>query len=326
MTKKNRDRGIDFLKFLAMISVTWSHCDVVLPDSIHTIAAGGALGDALFFFCSGYTLSLGRFDGLINWYKRRVNRIYPTVLMWAFISSMFFGLEWNAKTIIINWDYWFLPCIMFYYFVFYFVHKFMWNNLKILSAVLFVLITLISPFLFDTSSLTLYYNLPYMFAGYFFFMLQGAILARIDKSSIQSKIGSFSLFILSFFFIVLYYLVAYIFKNNPSICIVQTITLLPLLTSVYFLYRFSGGLFMERLLAMRYLGRIITVLSSLTLEVYIVQSYVINDVELLYTFPLNIAIIFILIIALAYLLKICRNIFVIIFSDTPFGWKKLVSV
>lgn len=324
MTKRNRDKGIDFLKFLAMIFVTWSHFDALLPDNIHTIAAGGALGDALFFFCSGYTLSLGRFDGLINWYKRRINRIYPTVLMWAFISSLFFGLEWNAKTIIINWEYWFLPCIMLYYFVFYYVHKFMWNNLKTLSIFLFVFVTLISPFVFDTNSLTLYYELPFMFAGYFFFMLQGAFMTRIDRSTIQSKVGSFSLFMLSFLFIVLYYIIAYIFKNNPSICIVQTITLLPLLTSVYFLYRFSGGLFIERLFAMRYIGRIITILSSLTLEVYIVQSCVINKIVL--SFPLNIPIIFILIIALAYVLKVARNIFVMIFGDSPFSLSKLFAV
>jgi len=43
------------------------------------LATGGAIGDALFMFCSGYTLFWGSMKRFDNWYKRRVNRIYPSV-------------------------------------------------------------------------------------------------------------------------------------------------------------------------------------------------------------------------------------------------------
>ena len=43
------------------------------------MATGGAIGDALFFFCSGYTLFLGRNASFFNWYKRRINRSTPSL-------------------------------------------------------------------------------------------------------------------------------------------------------------------------------------------------------------------------------------------------------
>ncbi|MCS3022969.1 hypothetical protein NXW75_01405 [Bacteroides xylanisolvens] len=37
---------------------------------------------------------LGRTDNFPNWYKRRINRIYPTIIMWALLSSLFF--DWTG--------------------------------------------------------------------------------------------------------------------------------------------------------------------------------------------------------------------------------------
>ncbi len=324
---KKRNKGIDFLKFLAMLLITWSHFDSLLPDDIHNIAAGGALGDALFFFCSGYTLSLGRFDDFPNWYKRRINRIYPTILMWALISSLFFGYVWNAiDLIIIKLDYWFLSCIMLYYFVFYFVHKFAWDKIIAFSCFLFVVVTIISPFVFDVSSLTLYYQYPYMFTCYFFFVLEGAILAKMDKQETgKINVSTLALFSLSLFSVVLYYVVAFVFKKYPSICIVQTITLIPLLFSIYFLLKFSETRFIARLFDKNVVGRVLYILSSLTLEIYIVQPYIVDNFGNI-VFPLNLFVVFLLIVGLAYVLRIARNLFVLLFGDSPFSWSKLFAV
>lgn len=65
-----RDNSIDLLKFLAVLLITNSHFDKLYPESISFLGTGGAIGDALFFFCSGFTLFLkpmGQFD---NWYKK----------------------------------------------------------------------------------------------------------------------------------------------------------------------------------------------------------------------------------------------------------------
>lgn len=81
---KERDFSIDVLKFLAVFLIINSHMDI-LYTNYKFLATGGAIGDTLFLFCSGYTLLLNkqniRFD---NWYKRRINRIYPSVIVCAF--------------------------------------------------------------------------------------------------------------------------------------------------------------------------------------------------------------------------------------------------
>ena len=116
----NKKNNITLIKFLAAIFITWSHLGVMFPDTIRGLITGGAIGDGLFFFCSGYTLFLGRKDGFFNWYKRRISRIYPTIIMWALLSSAFFSWEWNVTDTITTPKYWFIPCIMVYYAIFYF--------------------------------------------------------------------------------------------------------------------------------------------------------------------------------------------------------------
>lgn len=55
---KQRDFRIDVLKFLAIFLIINSHSDIAYPK-YSILATGGAIGDCLFLFCSGYTLLLG---------------------------------------------------------------------------------------------------------------------------------------------------------------------------------------------------------------------------------------------------------------------------
>lgn len=87
MEMKKRDFGIDLLKFFAVFLIINSHADICYPR-YSILATGGAIGDCLFLFASGYTLFWKqpvRFD---NWYKRRINRIYPSVIMCALVGAM----------------------------------------------------------------------------------------------------------------------------------------------------------------------------------------------------------------------------------------------
>ena len=55
---KQRDKSIDLLKFIAVLAITNSHMDI-LYGKYSGLATGGAIGDVLFFFASGFTLFLG---------------------------------------------------------------------------------------------------------------------------------------------------------------------------------------------------------------------------------------------------------------------------
>lgn len=54
---KERNIGIDILKFFAALLITNSHMEL-LYGKYSILATGGAIGDVLFFFCSGFTLFL----------------------------------------------------------------------------------------------------------------------------------------------------------------------------------------------------------------------------------------------------------------------------
>lgn len=56
----------------------------------------------LFFFCSGFTLFLGRMGRFDNWYKRRINRIYPTIFAWAILGSLLFGYQNNINNVLLS--------------------------------------------------------------------------------------------------------------------------------------------------------------------------------------------------------------------------------
>lgn len=120
-----RDYSIDILKFLAAIIITWSHFEKPLGE-FEMLATGGAFGDTLFFFASGYTLLISKKGGnFANWYKRRINRIYPTVFAWALLTSIIFGLTWNMPYILLYGGGFFVTCIMVFYLFFYPIKKYL---------------------------------------------------------------------------------------------------------------------------------------------------------------------------------------------------------
>ena len=89
---KQRDISIDILKFLAVLFITNSHMEPLYGE-YSQLATGGAIGDVLFFFCSGFTLFLGQERRFDNYYKRRINRIYPSVIMCALVGAL---VTWSS--------------------------------------------------------------------------------------------------------------------------------------------------------------------------------------------------------------------------------------
>lgn len=169
-----RDVSIDILKFFAAIIITWSHMEKPLGE-YSMLATGGTFGDVLFFYCSGYTLFLGKEAGFFNWYKRRINRIYPTVFSWALICSIIYGKGDDMLQVIISGGGWFVSCIMIYYVLLWFVRKYMINLLRwvIFCAIVVTFIWYI--FLGPGVNGSMYGETYFKWCHYFLFMLLGAI-------------------------------------------------------------------------------------------------------------------------------------------------------
>lgn len=52
---EGKNKGIILLKFVAALFITYSHMAILFPK-FQGLVTGGAIGDGLFFFCSGFTL------------------------------------------------------------------------------------------------------------------------------------------------------------------------------------------------------------------------------------------------------------------------------
>lgn len=98
MGDKQKILGIELLKFLAAVLITNSHFKALYVEPYTPLGTFGAPGNALFFFISGYTLMLGRKGDFTVWYKRRIQRIWPSIIAWsAFVAPVFFRqtLRWQ---------------------------------------------------------------------------------------------------------------------------------------------------------------------------------------------------------------------------------------
>ena len=86
MMNSSRDESIDILKFIAVLLIINSPLDSCYVKYAF-LATGGSIGDALFLFCSGYTLFWKDNKSFASFFKRRINRIYPSVFACLFFAE-----------------------------------------------------------------------------------------------------------------------------------------------------------------------------------------------------------------------------------------------
>ena len=188
---RQRIDSIDILKFFAALLITNSHMGVLYPDSLVKLSTGGAIGDVLFFFCSGFTLFLGRGGDFFNWYKRRINRIYPTVLMWAVIQAFVFKVGYGMDFTVLHGGGWFVSCIMIYYVFLYFIKRYFVDRLQ--WVFVFAGIVVMGWYLTEDSSAIFMYGETYFkWCHYFLFMLAGAACGLRMKESRGGKLTFYS--------------------------------------------------------------------------------------------------------------------------------------
>lgn len=317
---KEHNYSIDILKFLAAILITNSHMGI-LYHPYEKFATGGALGDVLFFFCSGFTLFMGKMDRFDNWYKKRITRIYPTIFAWALFSSIFFGKHLDAKEQWLIGGGWFISCIMLYYLLLYLIRKYFIKRLFLVFLVysLFLLIW----YLFEDKTTMFMYGATYFKWGhYFLFMLLGAHIGSSTKGWTVSLKKDINMLILS---LILFYGLQYLAQKNIMFSNLQIVTLIPLCGITIYFYKICNADFLIRLAKSKIFGRIIGVISALTLEIYLVQTSLFTD-TLNFLFPLNLVIVFVLIILVAYITKVLSRIFSQTFSESPYNWYSIFKI
>lgn len=181
-TIKKRDGGISFAKFIATFLVMNSHMGICYAK-YKFLATGGALGNALFFFISGFTLFLGVKQSFPNFFKRRLARIYPVVVAMAIVSC----LLWNNQENFIQQltHYWFINCIVIYYLILWLIRHYE-ISLTYVTIISLLISTAILVFGYNFEEGLMYGNHIFRYFIYFTFMAFGAKLGTLRNQKEQS--------------------------------------------------------------------------------------------------------------------------------------------
>lgn len=119
--------SLDFLKFVAALMITNSHFQPLYEDFSPSLATFGVHGNALFFFVSGYLLMLGflkkRTEGFVDWFKKRMRRLWPAVFIWTMVAAIFWGKSLTVENLALFGGYWFLQAIAVSYVLYYLVSR-----------------------------------------------------------------------------------------------------------------------------------------------------------------------------------------------------------
>ncbi len=321
---KKRNVSIDILKCFAALLITNSHMGMMYGKYVF-LATGGCIGDVLFFFCSGFTLFLKPMEGIKqfpNWYKKRINRIYPSIIAVAFLGALFFNVHRDVIDITLASGYWFVACIMLYYVAIFFVGAFFKNKIFIISVLVAVGTAVWFYFACQTPGFSIYGGHHIRWLLFFVFMLLGAKLGTMTEQIKSKPLSDLIMLILC---VAAFYALFIGGTHYRNLVVLQYFSFFPLLGAMYYFYKVGACKVAERIYNGKIGNLIIRFISGLCLEIYLVQFFLITD-KMNNIFPLNILIMFLIIFAVAYVTRCLARLFSQVFSESPFNWKKIFRI
>ena len=324
MYTKTRDFRIDLLKFFAIFLIINSHSDIAYPK-YSMLATGGAIGDCLFLFCSGFTLLLGGVKRFDLYYRRRINRIYPSVFA-SVVTMMTLGyytLENLTIKEALGGE--FVIAIMTYYVLLWLIQKYCRGRIP-LVLLLVMIVTLIAywffPYKYETSSKGLYgTSTLFRWIPYFGAMLLGAYIGVI-RERLKFNIRLDTLKLLGCLF--LFYVIQFLAKEVRAVAPFQIVTMPFLFGIVYYAYKCCNAEIFHKIYVNRYGNWIVLVVGGLCLESYLIQFCVITD-KLNGIFPLNLPVIFLAVLLLSYLVRCLARLFSQTFRTEDYEWRKIFA-
>ena len=348
--KNERDESIDILKFMAVLFITNSHFDQQYVY-FKELATGGAIGDALFFFCSGYTLFLGRLGRFDTWYKRRLRRIVPSVLVLVLIYG-YMSPQLGLPDLIYYGANWFIPCILICYIPLYFVRRYAMGKLNMVYIATGILLLSWYGLFFEPQRTwflshckpldwmlfcipmdeTWMYQWNYFkWLFFFLFMLFGAQMGKLSKHEgrLTHSSGTRAFFANLGKLIgcmVSFYAIPIIIAHVPELKVLLILTLLPLMGVCYFFYKWCATDVMRRLYSKKGVGLTVSFIGGLCLEVYLVQPMV-RTTAYNHLFPLNLLIIFAEIVFVAYICRSLARFFKqTLEKEDGYNWKEIFNL
>lgn len=325
--------NLDFLKVLAAIFITNSHFIPLYKDISPSLATFGVHGNALFFFVSGFVLMMGfekKKDLFVNWYKKRIQRLWPSVFLWSIIAAIIWKDPITWRNLLIANNYWFLQCIAIYYILYFWKSQYFYYGggggkicvQKILF--MFSIAASLLYFYFMPKATGSIFHTNLHFVCHFSIMIMGG-MTYLYKDKIKIK-SLWKDCLWAIFWFVLYFIILYVGKGKQDYkYYVQIVGLLPLHLFIFYAYKTASYHWCTTLFQSSRWKRILTTIASLTLEIYIVQFHIITD-KFNRLFPLNTVIVFIFICITAYCLRVMTSLFLQFLSSAPFEFKNAIKI
>lgn len=321
---KERDFAIDIVKFLAVLLIINSHADIMYPK-FKMLATGGAIGDCLFLFCSGFTLFWGGQKSFGDYYKRRISRIYPSVLMsvlfvhLACMNPIFELKELAGGSFII--------AIMLYYVLLYFVRKYALNEINLILLLVAVASIVVYafwfPYKYDVSSKGIYgITTQYRWLPYFAAMLLGAVIGMKRKDLKYHAWWDFSKLMMC---VVAFYFIQFVAKMYRPVAPLQVVTLFPLMGITVYFYKWCNCDGMKRLYQSKWGNAVIMIVGGLCLESYLIQQVLFTD-KMNGIWPLNLVIIVFVVLFCSYVVRCMARWLAQTFRTENYEWKIIFSL
>lgn len=114
-------------------------------------------------------------------------------------------------------------------------------------------------------------------------------------------------------------------KVLPAFCKLQYFSIIPLVGVVFYFYKLCNSEMLKKAYYHHLSGFLIRLIGGLCLEIYLVQSSLFTD-KMNSLFPLNIFVMFVIIVGFAYIVRCASRLFAQTFRDMEYNWKEIVKI
>lgn len=292
---------IELLRCIAAILITNSHYNNIWP--IGALATGGSLGNTLFFAISGFCLSDTKKTNFLIWIRKRLLRIYPPVVIITFVEFVIVDNKIKSVADFIRYfiyptQFWFASAIILFYVLFYFITRYADNYINKIIGFMLIVYMFAYITVLDINHWSIEGTSYFKWIYYFIIMLLGYKL-KTYKISTFKRIFEIKL-LLS---VVLYFGFKLILDVFPRLLCIQFCS--HIISGWFMIEAFRVGFMYENKIkefSKSKCYKVISFISSLTFEIYLVQTFVIRRFEML-RFPINFIVVTIMICIEAFLLS-----------------------
>lgn len=279
MTRRHTDTTL--MLFMATCLITLSHLDAFVPDP--RIATGGAIGNSLFFFLSGFGLTAslnagGAAPSLLAYLRKRVLRLYPAAILVAcvMLAVGMIGITGPAdlvKTFIWPTPFWFISAVMAFYVPIFYLARLPPRGIAIAMGLLLIPYAVFYSQL-DLSRFVVEGDDHFKWINYFGITLMGCLVARLRLTP-EMSLAAIAGLVLS----LLAFLVAKLTVFRFDLGELQFVFHVLLYPIIFFSYQvMAAETVMRPLRAMPFFPAI-ALLAGLTLEIYLTQTAWIHWLE-----------------------------------------------